>query len=286
MAYAGCDLGIATAKAVIVEDGQVMAAEVLPYTNLPGQAADDVIQRALDKAGMAPEKIDCCLSTGFGKEAVPRTDGIIPDTICILRAVGELDQTIKTVIDAGAGSLSAFTIDPAGKVSETTIQDKCAEGNGLFIELMTRALRMPLDELTRGALESQNPVRVSTQCAIFAESDVISHLNEGHDACDVFAGVARSISSRIAAFIQQVEVVEEVLMIGGVAKNAAVVRELEKELGTRLADPVVDHQAFAAFGAALAAEDRGTRWSSPAVPWAAGPPRPGPWMTKESWAMR
>jgi activator of 2-hydroxyglutaryl-CoA dehydratase len=121
---------------------------------------------------------------------------------------------------------------------------------------MTKALRMPLDELTLGALDSRNAVRITSQCAILAESDVVSHLNEGNNAYDVFAGVACSISSRIAALVRQVGVIEEVLMIGGVAKNKIVVRELEKELGLRLADPVVGHQVFAAFGAALAAEDR------------------------------
>jgi predicted CoA-substrate-specific enzyme activase len=256
LAYAGCDLGIATAKVVIVENRKVVAAEVLPYTSLPRQAANDVMQRALGKAGIPREKIDCCLSTGFGKEAVPYADGIIPETVSVLGAVRELNPKIKTVIDVGASSFNAFSIDHTGWMSETSIQNKCAEGNGLFIDLMTKALRMPLDELTRGALDSRNPVRITSQCAILAESDVVSHLNEGYNAYDVFAGVACSISSRIAALVRQVGVVEEVLMIGGVARNTIVVRELEKELGIELADPVVGHRAFAAFGAALAAEDQ------------------------------
>jgi predicted CoA-substrate-specific enzyme activase len=258
LAYAGCDLGIATAKIVIVENSQIIASEVLPYTNLPRQAATNVMHRALEMADIPYDQIDCCLSTGFGKKAVPYVDGIIPDTVCILRAVQELNQKIKTVIDVGASSFNAFSINNSGWMSETTIQNKCAEGNGLFIDLMVKALRMPLDELTRGALNSQNPVRITSQCAILAESDVVSHLNDGHNAYDVFAGVANSISNRIAALVRQVGAVEEVLMIGGVAKNAIVVRELEKELGLRLADPFVDHQVFAAFGAALAAEDQST----------------------------
>ncbi len=259
MAYAGCDLGIATAKIVIVENKQVVAAEVLPYTSLPKQAAIDVMQIALDKAGIRHEQIDACLATGFGKAAVPYADGVIPDTVCILRAAGALDRNIRTVIDVGASSFNALAIDPFGGMSETTIQNKCAEGNGLFIDLMTKALRMPLDELSPGALKSRNPVRITSQCAILAESDVVSHLNEGYSAYDVFAGVALSISCRIAALVRQVGAVEEVLMIGGVAKSHIVVRELEKELGLNLADPVVDHRVFAAFGAALAAEELESR---------------------------
>jgi len=254
--YAGCDLGIATAKVVVVENGQIIATEVLPYTNLPKQAAIDVLQRALDTAGISHKQIGCCLATGFGKEGVSYADGTIADTACILRAVGEINKKIKTVIDVGASSFNAFAINNDGWLSETTIQNKCAQGNGLFIDLMTKALKMPLDELILGAINSLNPVRISSQCAILAESDVISYLNEGYEAYDVFAGVACSIANRIAGLVRQVGVVEEVLMIGGVAKNVIVVRELEKELGVSLADTVVGPQEFAALGAALAAEDQ------------------------------
>ena len=87
MAYAGCDLGIASAKVVIVENRKIIASEVLPYTNLPRQAANNVMQRALAQAGISRERIGCCLATGFGKAAVPYADEVVPETVSVLRAV-------------------------------------------------------------------------------------------------------------------------------------------------------------------------------------------------------
>lgn len=256
MVYAGCDLGIASAKAAIISDNDILALEILPYKSFPQRAAVEVMDRALARAGLCEERPNGCVATGFGKKAVPYADALIPDMICLHRAIRELNPAIRTVVDVGGHSLTAFNIDDKGSVSATAITDKCAGGTGRFIEVMAKALEMPVDELSRASLVSQNPVRITNQCVVFAESEVISCVNDGYDRLDIFAGIAWSVAAKIAGLVRRVSVDEEVAMTGGVAKNSIVVRDLEEELGLRLASLAgVDPQVVGALGAALLAQE-------------------------------
>jgi (R)-2-hydroxyacyl-CoA dehydratese activating ATPase len=253
--YVGCDLGIATVKVALVANERVLAWNVLPYTSLPKQGAVDLLEQVLLQGGVARERVSCCVATGLGKGVVPYADDVAPDRYCLLRAVRELSPRIGTVLDVGAHSFEAFSLNPQGAIAESTITDKCATGTGLYIELMARALDTPLDDLIRGALFSASPVSMTSQCAILAESEVISLLSSGHEKYSVFAGVARAVATKMAGLVSQVGMVGEVLLAGGVAKNAVVAKEFEAMLQVTLADPVLDPQVLGAFGAALLARD-------------------------------
>ena len=249
-------MGILAAKVVIIENSDILAFEILPYRSLPKQAGVEAMERALDKAGLADKRIDYCLSTGFGKRAVPYADDIAPDVMCLHRAVRELNPSVRTVVDVGGHSFTAFNIDDDGRITESAITDKCAAGTGKFIEVMAKALEMPVDELGQVSPVSSSPLRITSQCVILAESDVISYVNEGYEPFDIFAGIASSVANKIAGLVRRISVNEEVAMVGGVAKNSIVVSYFEKELGLKLADLAgVDSQIVGAFGAALMAEE-------------------------------
>jgi (R)-2-hydroxyacyl-CoA dehydratese activating ATPase len=254
--YVGCDLGIATVKVALLSSDRVLAWNVLPYTNLPKQAAVDLLDQVLADGGVTRARVSRCLATGLGKGVVPFADEVAPARQCLLRAVRELTPRVGTVLDVGGHSFEAFSLGPHGDIAESTIDDKCATGTGLYIELMARALDTALDDLIRGALSSASAVPMTSQCAILAESEVISLLSDGHEKYSVFAGVARAVATKIAGLVSQVGMVGEILLAGGVAKNAVVVKEFEAALQVRLADPVLDPQVLGAVGAALLARDR------------------------------
>ena len=255
MIYAGCDLGIVSAKAVIIQNSDILAFEILPYKSHPKQAAVDVMDRALAEVGLSREQIDRCLSTGFGKNAVSHADGAVPSMVCLHRAIRELNPNIRTVIDVGGHSFAAFNIDDNGRISATAVTDKCAAGTGKFVDVMANALEKPVEELSRASLSSDNPILITNQCVILAESEVISRINDGCDRLDIFAGIASAVAAKIVGLVKRIDVNEEVAMIGGVAKNAIVERDLEKKLGLRFANLGVDPQVIGALGAALIARD-------------------------------
>jgi len=254
--YAGCDLGTISAKAIIIEEGHILATEILPYKSLPKQAATNVMEKAINKVGLTQDRIAYILATGFGKKAVSYADNDIPELLCLSRALHKLNRDIRTVIDAGGHSITAFNINSAGKITSSSVNEKCASGTGKFMEVMAHALEMPLDELSIASLASNNPLPITSQCGVFAESEVITHVNEGKDRFDIFAGISLSVASKVAAVVRRICVDQPVAIVGGLAKNRIVVRDIETELGLSFAEYNMDAQTVVAYGAALIAQER------------------------------
>ena len=245
MIYAGCDLGIVAAKAVILQDGRLLAAEVLPYKSHPRAAAVEVMEKAVIGAGLSAGKV------------VPGADEVVHHIMCLHRAVRELNPRVRTVVDVGGHTLTAFNIHDSGGLGASAITDMCAAGTGRFIESMARVLEMSVDDFCGAASQSANPARITSQCVVLAESDVISHINDGAEPHDIIAGIAASVAHKIAGVVRRVDVNEEVALVGGVARNAAVVRDLERDLGLGFAElDGVAPQLVGAFGAAMLARAR------------------------------
>ena len=256
MIYAGCDLGIVSAKIAIVRDGDILTAEVVPYDSHPRQAAEEVLDRALVKAGLQREDISQCLSTGYGKDAVSYATGTVAPLVCVHRAIRKLNPNIRTAMDVGGHTFRAFNTAEDGRMVEIAVTDQCAAGTGKFVDCMAEIMEESVEELSRAALVSNDPVPVSNTCVIFAESEVISAIHSGRDQLDIFAGVAEGVAAKIVGHLTRIAVIEEVAIVGGVAKNSVVVRELETKLGVKFADPGIDPQVVGALGAALTAQDQ------------------------------
>ncbi len=256
MIFAGCDLGIVSARAVIVKDEEILAQESLSYKSLPGQAAEEVMARVLKKADLSSDQIDYCLGTGYGKRAVPYADDHLHEMGCLHRAVQKINPAIRTVIDVGGHTLQAFNIHDRGHISENISLFRCVTGTGLFLEVIARALGLSLEEGTELALTSEEPLTVTSQCVVLAESEVISLVNEGKDRKDIFAGFVRFVACRIGSMARKVVVRKEVAFVGGVAKNCIIKEHLEKSLDVKF-DGLsgIDPQVVSAYGAALTARD-------------------------------
>ncbi len=254
--YVGCDLGTATAKVVIIENDEIVGAEVLPYKNLPKQAAVEIFEKALAKANLRPDQINYCVSTGFGKKAIPFANADSSEVVCLNRAFRLFQTDVRTVIDVGGQGMRAINISDRGKVLDSTANEKCASGTGKFIEVMAKALELPLDQVSGLALESNNPVSITSQCGVFAESEVITYVNDGTESADIVAGIAQSVAGKISSLVRRLSLDEKVAMVGGVALNTGVVEYVEKELGIGLTELQFDPQIYAALGAALMARQK------------------------------
>jgi activator of 2-hydroxyglutaryl-CoA dehydratase len=106
------------------------------------------------------------------------------------------------------------------------------------------------------ALEARNPVAITSQCGVFAESEVITYVNAGRDRADIVAGIARSVAAKMASLVRRISLEEEVAMVGGVALNAGVRKYVEEELGVKLAHLEADPRVYGALGAALVAREK------------------------------
>jgi predicted CoA-substrate-specific enzyme activase len=163
----------------------------------------------------------------------------------------------------GGQDTKVIRVSPAGEIIDFCMNDKCAAGTGRFLGAVAAALDIPLSELGPMALRSDRPVKISTTCTVFAESEVLSWLGRGKKAEDILLGVHRSIVGRSMGLMRRVGIEPDVTFTGGVTKNIGMVSGLNEALGFTV--NVSDSSHFmGALGAALFARDRilGSRLSS------------------------
>jgi activator of 2-hydroxyglutaryl-CoA dehydratase len=116
-------------------------------------------------------------------------------------------------------------------------------------------LRIPLAELGVESLKATNVETISSTCAVFAESEVISlvHGDPPVPIANILAGIHESGANRLFGLVQRVGVQFEVVMSGGVIKNIGIIRALETKLGKPVLVPE-EPQIVGALGAALLAQ--------------------------------
>ncbi len=160
----------------------------------------------------------------------------------------------RTVVDMGGQDTKAIRVSPTGEIVDFCMNDKCAAGTGRFLGAASSALDIPIDGLGPTALRGERPVKISTTCTVFAESEVLSWLGKGKKIEDILLGVHQSIAARSAGLLRRVGVEEEVTFTGGVARNVAMVDALKDRLGLEVNVSDESHY-MGALGAALFALD-------------------------------
>lgn len=256
MIVAGCDIGSLTAKAVIMKNGKILTDSVMRALPRPAESAEAVMGMALHKAGLTLDDIGYVVGTGYGRAQIPFVDSVESEISCHAKGAWQINPAVRMVIDIGGQDAKATRIAPDGTVKHYQYNDKCATGTGRFLEVMAEALEVPLDELGKMASDSSEKLTISSQCVIFAETEVVSLVNDGKETCDIINALHHSLAKRVAALARSIEVEEEVVMTGGVAKNSGVFQAISEALGVplKLLDNV-DPQIVGALGAALYAQE-------------------------------
>jgi predicted CoA-substrate-specific enzyme activase len=162
------------------------------------------------------------------------------------------------VVDIGGQDCKVMSLGDGGKVLEFVMNDRCAAGTGRFFEAMARVLDCGLEGLSELSLKGKDPATISSQCSVFAESEVVTLVNEGMDLEDIVAGLHASIASRLNSMVRKVGLVEDVALTGGCAKNDGLAKALEEKLGVTVKKLPLDPQIAGAIGAALIAADKGS----------------------------
>lgn len=257
MIVAGCDIGSLSAKAVIMEDDTILAHDLMRAGVRPSESASRVMEAVLEKAGMSMEDVVFIVGTGYGKEQIPFAKAVESEISCHAKGAYHLMPSARMVVDIGGQDAKATRLDDGGNVARYIYNDKCASGTGRFLEVMAEALEIPLDEMgATGALSTQK-LLISNQCVIFAETEVVSLVNEGRETADIVNALHHALARRAASLAKSIEVAREVVMTGGVAKNSGVFNALAKALNVPvLAIDGIDPQIVGALGAALYARER------------------------------
>ncbi|MDP7523240.1 MAG: acyl-CoA dehydratase activase [Arenicellales bacterium] len=257
MVYAGgVDVGSTQTKAVIVDDQGTIVSRALIDTGADVLgAAESAFAQALEQGGLDKDDIAYVIGTGYGRYRVTFGDDQITEISCHGRGAVHMFPKTRTVIDMGGQDTKAIRVSPSGDIDDFSMNDKCAAGTGRFLGAASSALEIPLDNLGTVALSFTRPVRISTTCTVFAESEVLSWLGKGKKVEDILWGVHQSIAVRSFALLRRVGVEQEVTFTGGVARNAAMIKALEEKAGVQFNISEESH-FMGALGASLFALER------------------------------
>ena len=253
MITAGIDCGAKNTKTIILKDGEIIGRGSVLTGFDQAKAVEASLDKALKTAGITQDQVVRIAATGSGKKVISIADNEIDDIKAMAKAANYFFPNARTVTDVGAEEGRAVKIDEKGNVVDFAINEKCAAGAGAFIEAMGRALETPLEEMGALALTSDKEIPMNAQCVIFAESETVGLIHAKTEKQDISKAIHDAMASRIVTIIRRVGVNEDVVMIGGVARNPGFVESVKKEL--RVEDLFIpDEPEFgAAVGAAVAA---------------------------------
>ena len=256
MAYAaGVDVGSTQTKAVILnEDKEIVSHALIDTGANVTLAAENAFHEALRTGDTREEEVEYVVGTGYGRYKVTFGNTQVTEISCHARGAVHLFPATRTVVDMGGQDTKAIRVSAIGEIVDFCMNDKCAAGTGRFLGAASAALDIPLGELGPTALRGERPVKISTTCTVFAESEVLSWLGKGKKVEDILGGVHQSIAARSIGLLRRVGVEEEVTFTGGVARNLAMIEELNKGLSLKVNVSEESH-FMGAVGAALFALD-------------------------------
>ena len=251
---AGVDIGSVSSQAVIMVDGDLYAyANTRTGYNSP-ESARNVARWALEATdGMTLEDIHFTVGTGYGRVKVPFANKAITEIACHARGANYMyGPTVRTVMDMGGQDLKAIRCDERGKVLSFLMNEKCAAGTGRGMEVIADLLKVPIQEVGQRSLDvAEEPPPVSNTCVLFAKSEMMSLIKGGMSVNEALAAYCSAMANRVFSQIREVDVVEDFVITGGIAKNPGIVTRLEKLLGIESLKTDVDYQLAGAIGAAL-----------------------------------
>jgi predicted CoA-substrate-specific enzyme activase len=251
MKAVGLDIGSLTTKVVVMEGDKIASSVIIASGEEAETTARQAVEQALAVANHDSGDELYIVSTGIGGKSVSLGKQQKSITTCLARGISALFPSARMLIDMGAESSTIVKLNERGRLTDWLGHDKCAAGTGMFLQQMAKLMQIPLEEMATLSLQAGAAAEITSTCAVFAESEVISHVHRDPPTPkeDIVAGIYSSLVSRIMALAKRVGIEKDVAVSGGVALNVGLVKTLEKELGFSVLVPETP-QIVAALGAA------------------------------------
>ncbi|NVM34880.1 MAG: 2-hydroxyglutaryl-CoA dehydratase, partial [Candidatus Lokiarchaeota archaeon] len=203
MKLCGVDVGSLETKVVLLDDMNILDYRVARSTYDFKRVGMDLFKTILEHNNLKRSDV-FVISTGYGRNIVDFADDRITEITAHARGAQYFFPEVNSVIDIGGQDSKAIVISKkTGSVIDFQMNDKCAAGTGRFIEVMTGALEVSIQQIGELALKSNNPASISSTCTVFAESEVISLFAKGTKKEDIAAGIHKSIARRVAGMAKR-----------------------------------------------------------------------------------
>ena len=277
---AGLDIGSGAVKAVVMrndgEAGETLLTQVSSRIRRRDVAkvAAEVLEAAVTEAGV--DEINYVATTGEGED-FPSATGHFYGMTTHARGALYLEPRAGAVLDVGALHTRAVAMDHRGRVLDYKMTSQCASGSGQFLENIARYLGVSHDEIGTLSLAANKPEKVSSICAVLAETDVINMVSRGITTSDILRGVHESMADRFARLLCSLTIDGAVFVSGGLASDVGMLGALRDALHKKAESGAVPIEVVThplaiyagAIGAALCGSFRYSRMARGSVAWSA-----------------
>jgi predicted CoA-substrate-specific enzyme activase len=245
MRTAGIDIGSRTIKLVVVEREAIINALIADTTHDPLDQCQKL---------MAQTSFDRILATGYGRHFFETHFDVptVTEIKAFARGAKAIFSNCRTILDIGGQDTKAIALDERGNVSKFEMNDRCAAGTGMFMEIIAKTLGYDLEEFGKEALKAQGNIQINSMCTVFAQSEVTSLLAKRQKREDIAHGIHTAILTRTLSLLKRVSTEPDIVFAGGVGKNPCLKHLLSDALGWEVKVPK-DPQMVGAYGAAIMA---------------------------------
>jgi benzoyl-CoA reductase subunit D len=228
---AGIDIGSGAVKTVLFRDDQWLGKRVERIRRRdPMELARLTFDEVIKEKDLNEKDIAYIATTGEG-ENVKFATGHFYSMTTHARGGVFLNPAARAVVDIGALNGRAIYIDERGKVLAYKMTSQCASGSGQFLENIARYLGVAVEEIGSLSRTSKAPEKVSSICAVLAETDVINMVSRGIATQDILKGIHISMASRLVKLLKVTGITKgTVLLTGGLALDEGLLAALQEEL--------------------------------------------------------
>jgi putative methanogenesis marker protein 15 len=254
----GVDSGSATTKAVVMKDNQIIGTGWEPTTEVM-KSATSVIEHALTEAGITMKDVQAIGTTGYGRFLIGKEldADLIQEELTVNSKgavyLADRQHGPATVIDIGGMDNKAISVMD-GIPGVFTMGGICAGASGRFLEMTAKRLGVEITELGPLAMKGfGDRVPMNSYCIVFGTQSLVNALAAGSTREDVAAAACHSVAEQVyEQQLQEVDIKEPVIMVGGTSLIEGLVHAMGELLQTKI---VVPHhsQYIGAVGSALLA---------------------------------
>jgi (R)-2-hydroxyacyl-CoA dehydratese activating ATPase len=243
---AGIDVGSRYVKYAVLDGGAPRF-----FREETGYDPLAVCKKLIEDTG--PDRV---LATGYGRHllAADSSFNTITEIKAVARGARQVFPSCRTIVDIGGQDTKVVLLRTDGAVENFEMNDRCAAGTGKFLEIMAPALGYSLADFGLHC-EPDQQVSISSLCAVFAESEVVTLIGKGVRREVIATALHESIVTRILPLIRRIGLKDDIVFAGGCARDAC----LRRMLAERLGKAVLVHDnpdVLSAYGAALCALDQ------------------------------
>ncbi|MDD1720822.1 MAG: methanogenesis marker 15 protein [Euryarchaeota archaeon] len=255
---AGIDSGSTTTKAVVMRDDEIIGEGWVDTTEVL-KSAELAYSTALTMAGVERSDIQALGTTGYGRLLIGESmhADLVQEELTVNSKgavyLAERQKGPATVIDIGGMDNKAISVMD-GIPGSFTMGGICAGASGRFLDMTARRLGVDITDL--GPLASKGDhkhLTMNSYCIVFGTQSLVNALSLGATKEDVASAACYSVAEQVfEQQLQELEIVEPVIMVGGTSLISGLVKAMQELLQVEVIVPP-HSQHIGAVGSALLA---------------------------------